>query len=68
MSIQQWLTALELHDQYQEVFDEFCGVEELLHFTEKNIKDLGVKCSAHRARIFTSLTALKEKYNRSKYN
>lgn len=66
MSIQQWLTALELHDQYQEVFDEFCGVEELLHFTEKNIKDLGVKCSAHRARIFTSLTALKEKYNRSK--
>lgn len=42
-------------------FRQFVGVEELLHFSETDVKHLGVIKSAHRARIVSSLVALREK-------
>lgn len=66
MSIEQWLTVLELYDQYKNLFEGYAGVEQLINKSEAEIKQLGVKNSAHRARIVTSLTALREKYKRSK--
>lgn len=37
------------------------GVEELIYCSEADIKQLGVKNSAHRARIVSSLVALRDK-------
>lgn len=42
--------------------------QDLLEFSEGNIKDLGVKNAAHRARIVSSLVALKSKYQKGKSN
>jgi hypothetical protein len=36
--------------------------QDLLAFTEADIKDLGVKNSAHRARVVSSLVALRTKH------
>lgn len=44
-----------------ESFRQFVGVEELLHFSETDVKHLGIIKSAHRARIVSSLVALREK-------
>lgn len=45
------------------MFSKYNGVEELLDLSEKDIRDMGVKISSHRALIMTSITALKAKYN-----
>ncbi|XP_073987360.1 breast cancer anti-estrogen resistance protein 3 homolog isoform X2 [Rhodnius prolixus] len=63
MEISKWLNVLEL-TQYMNIFDTYKGVEDLLEFSEGNIKDLGVKNAAHRARIVSSLVALKSKYQK----
>ncbi|KAF6215238.1 hypothetical protein GE061_009990 [Apolygus lucorum] len=63
MDISKWLNILDLTD-YTHVFDTYKGVEDLLEFTEADIKEMGVKNAAHRARIVSSLVALKEKYNK----
>ncbi|KAK3908965.1 Ephrin type-A receptor 2 [Frankliniella fusca] len=60
---QRWLSVLEL-DQYSELFRKFDGVEDLIHFTEGDIKELGVRNSSHRARLMSSLVALKAKYEK----
>lgn len=57
-----WLRELDL-EEYQEAFQKFQGVEDLLEFSETDIKDLGVKKSSHRARIISSLTCLRAKYH-----
>ncbi|XP_018575395.1 uncharacterized protein LOC108914152 [Anoplophora glabripennis] len=57
-----WLRELDL-EEYQEAFKKFQGVEDLLEFSETDIKDLGVKKSSHRARIISSLTCLRAKYH-----
>ncbi|CAH1183650.1 unnamed protein product [Phaedon cochleariae] len=57
-----WLQDLEL-EEYQEKFEKFQGVEDLLEFSEQDIKELGVKKSSHRARIISSLTCLHAKYH-----
>ncbi|KAF5297702.1 hypothetical protein FQA39_LY12033 [Lamprigera yunnana] len=62
LAINDWLKILEL-EQYQTCFAGFEGVEELLDFTESDIKELGIKIASHRARIMSSLTALSAKYN-----
>jgi hypothetical protein len=41
-------------------------VQDLLTFTEADIKDLGVKNSAHRARVVSSLVALRTKHEKGK--
>ncbi|KAK4879548.1 hypothetical protein RN001_007694 [Aquatica leii] len=62
LAITDWLKILEL-EQYTECFVDYHGVEELLDFTETDIKSLGIKIASHRARIMSSLTALRAKYN-----
>jgi hypothetical protein len=42
-------------------------VQDLLTFTEADIKDLGVKNSAHRARVVSSLVALRTKQGKGKH-
>ncbi|XP_031617097.1 breast cancer anti-estrogen resistance protein 3 homolog isoform X2 [Contarinia nasturtii] len=65
LEISTWLEMLEL-PQYNESFKKFIGVEELMYFCEADIKQLGVRISAHRARIVSSLVAFRDKYeNRS---
>ncbi|KAI4464526.1 sam domain (sterile alpha motif) [Holotrichia oblita] len=61
IDIKQWLADLEL-DHYAGLFSKFEGVEDIIDFSERDIKDLGVKMSSHRARIVSSLTALKANY------
>lgn len=63
LDINQWLSTLDL-DQYQNTFIKFNGVEELIFLCEADIKKLGVRNSAHRARIVTSLVALREKWEK----
>lgn len=46
-----------------ESFAKFYGVEELMYFCEADIKQLGVRNSAHRARIVSSLVAFRDKYD-----
>ncbi|XP_031345559.1 uncharacterized protein LOC116172475 [Photinus pyralis] len=65
LDISDWLKVLEL-EQYADCFAGYDGVEELLEFTESDVKDLGVKIASHRARIMSSLTALSAKYNNNK--
>ena len=43
-------------------------VQDLLTFTEADIKDLGVKNSAHRARVVSSLVALRMKHEKGKWH
>ncbi|KDR22236.1 hypothetical protein L798_01842 [Zootermopsis nevadensis] len=63
LDVRQWLNVLDL-GQYASVFEKFEGVEDLLTFTEADIKDLGVKNSAHRARVVSSLVALRTKHEK----
>ncbi|KAJ8980280.1 hypothetical protein NQ317_005199 [Molorchus minor] len=62
-----WLRELDL-EEYQAAFQKFQGVEELLEFSETDIKELGVKKSSHRARIISSLTCLRAKYHDIGFN
>lgn len=60
LDIRTWLERLELLE-YDVNFKKFNGVAELINFNEIDIKDLGVKNSSHRARLISSLVALKGK-------
>ncbi|KXZ75548.1 Breast cancer anti-estrogen resistance protein 3 homolog-like Protein [Tribolium castaneum] len=62
IDITQWLKRMEL-GQYESLFQKFNGVEDLLEFSEADLKDLGVKISSHRAMIISSLTILRAKYH-----
>lgn len=66
LDIEQWLIALEL-ENYRENLKKFNGVEELMYFCEADIKQLGVKNSAHRARIVSSLVALRDKWQKGEF-
>nr|XP_034300991.1 breast cancer anti-estrogen resistance protein 3 homolog isoform X4 [Crassostrea gigas] len=61
--IDTWLEALGMKE-YEGVFRDFHGVEDLLNLTEADVRNLGLKNSAHRAKIISSLRILKEKYER----
>lgn len=60
LDIKEWLQRLDLLD-YEENFQRFFGVEDLINLSESDIKDLGIKNSSHRARIVSSLVALRGK-------
>ncbi|XP_058123354.1 breast cancer anti-estrogen resistance protein 3 homolog [Anopheles ziemanni] len=60
METAEWLQRLDLAE-YGDKFKSFNGVEELLFLTEADIKKLGIRNNAHRARIVSSLVALREK-------
>lgn len=61
LEIKDRLTRLDLQE-YGDKFDKFVGVEELISYSESDIKLLGVKNSAHRARMVSSLVALNGKF------
>lgn len=65
LDITQWLLILEL-DQYTNLFQDYGGVEEILHFTEVDVKEMGVKNAGHRTRMVSSLKALAAKYEKGK--
>ncbi|XP_074654999.1 breast cancer anti-estrogen resistance protein 3 homolog [Tubulanus polymorphus] len=60
ITIQAWLQTLGL-DDYSILFRRFAGVEDILHFTEADLKHLGVQNKAHLSCLATSLVMLKEK-------
>uniref|UniRef100_A0A8W7PJF2 SAM domain-containing protein n=1 Tax=Anopheles coluzzii TaxID=1518534 RepID=A0A8W7PJF2_ANOCL len=60
MELGEWLKRLDLAE-YGDKFRSFNGVEELLFLSESDIKKLGIRNNAHRARIVSSLVALREK-------
>uniref|UniRef100_A0A336LT25 CSON004076 protein n=1 Tax=Culicoides sonorensis TaxID=179676 RepID=A0A336LT25_CULSO len=60
LDIEEWLKRLDLV-KYKDKFIKFYGVEELIYFTEGEIHKLGVTNAADRARMVSSLYALKEK-------
>ncbi|EAA05895.5 AGAP009560-PA, partial [Anopheles gambiae str. PEST] len=60
MELGEWLQRLDLAE-YGDKFRSFNGVEELLFLSESDIKKLGIRNNAHRARIVSSLVALREK-------
>ncbi|XP_038107372.1 breast cancer anti-estrogen resistance protein 3 homolog [Culex quinquefasciatus] len=59
LEVPGWLTRLDL-DEYQDKFKQFNGVEDFLYYSEADIKKLGIRNNAHRARIISSLVALRE--------
>lgn len=61
LDIIEWLKILDLL-QYEDLFKDFGGVEDLLDHSEADIRDMGVKISSHRAKIMSSLTGLRYKY------
>ncbi|XP_052789410.1 breast cancer anti-estrogen resistance protein 3 homolog isoform X1 [Mya arenaria] len=64
IAIPTWLESLDM-SQYLPDFQKYGGVEDILQLTESDINDLGVRNAAHRAKIFSSLTILRDKYERS---
>lgn len=62
LDIRDWLQRLDL-TEYEDSFKKFSGVEDLISHNESDIKELGVKNSAHRARIMASLVALNGKHD-----
>lgn len=65
IAINTWLEALGLQ-AYLPVFSNYAGVEDLLYASESEIRDLGLKNAAHRAKIVSSLRILREKYEKGK--
>ncbi|XP_058450330.1 SH2 domain-containing protein 3C isoform X2 [Malaya genurostris] len=60
MDVSDWLARLDL-TEYRDKFKLFNGVEDFLYHSEADIKKLGIRNNAHRARIISSLVALREK-------
>uniref|UniRef100_A0A182NLJ9 SAM domain-containing protein n=1 Tax=Anopheles dirus TaxID=7168 RepID=A0A182NLJ9_9DIPT len=67
METAEWLQRLDLIE-YCDKFKSFSGVEELLFLSEADIKKLGIRNNAHRARIVSSLVALREKLVQESHN
>ncbi|XP_063424282.1 SH2 domain-containing protein 3C-like isoform X2 [Mytilus trossulus] len=63
IAIPTWLEALGL-SEYNGLFHQYNGVEDLIYLGESDIKDLGLKNGAHRAKIVSSLRLLKDRYER----
>lgn len=66
LEIKDWLIRLEL-PEYEEHLKQYNGVEEIINLSESEIKELGIKNSAHRARMVSSLVALKGKFKAAKF-
>lgn len=60
LDIRDWLHRMELME-YEDSFKKYSEVKEIINLSESDIKELGVKNSAHRARMVASLVALKGK-------
>ncbi|XP_046643911.1 breast cancer anti-estrogen resistance protein 3 homolog isoform X1 [Daphnia pulicaria] len=63
LDIKYWLNSLNLL-QYQHLFEGYHGVQDILHLDESAIMNqIGIKNSAHRAKIVSSLVLLRAKHN-----
>ncbi|CAL1546498.1 unnamed protein product [Lymnaea stagnalis] len=65
IAIDTWLEALNMSD-YFHLFHQYGGVEDLLYVSESEIKELGIKNGAHRAKIVSSLRILRDKYEKGR--
>ncbi|XP_055897909.1 SH2 domain-containing protein 3C-like isoform X2 [Biomphalaria glabrata] len=65
IAISTWLEALSM-PEYLPLFHQYGGVEDLIYATESEIKDLGIRIGAHRAKILSSLRILREKYEKGR--
>ncbi|KAK6484102.1 breast cancer anti-estrogen resistance protein 3-like protein isoform X1 [Huso huso] len=64
MAISKWLTQLGLLE-YCKLFDEeYDGVEDLLHLTEADLKQMGIHNHTHRAHITSNILVLRERERR----
>ncbi|XP_051867152.1 breast cancer anti-estrogen resistance protein 3 isoform X2 [Pristis pectinata] len=60
LSISKWLAQLGL-PEYLKLFDEeYDGVEDLLHLTEADLRQLGIQNQTHRTRIVSNIFLLQE--------
>ncbi|KAK8738689.1 hypothetical protein OTU49_004010 [Cherax quadricarinatus] len=64
LECKSWLTSLDLI-QYIHCFSRFDGVEDILYYDEASIKELGVRHQAHRVKIMSSLTCLRDKWEKN---
>ncbi|XP_033103503.1 breast cancer anti-estrogen resistance protein 3-like isoform X2 [Anneissia japonica] len=60
VAVDVWLRTLEL-EEYVSLFKPNTTVDSLLHLTEKDLLDLGVKSPVHRARIASNLVLIRQK-------
>ncbi|XP_046566583.1 LOW QUALITY PROTEIN: SH2 domain-containing protein 3C-like [Haliotis rubra] len=65
IAVSTWLEALGMLE-YLATFHQYGGVEELLYIQEAEIRDLGIKNSAHRAKLVSSLRILRDKYQKGR--
>ncbi|KAG5677054.1 hypothetical protein PVAND_006838 [Polypedilum vanderplanki] len=67
LDIHTWLQRLELLE-YEDNFKKFVEIQDIINFSEKDIKNLGIKNSLHRARIMENLTELKDNFIKTRNN
>ncbi|KAH9503317.1 hypothetical protein Btru_072720 [Bulinus truncatus] len=65
IALTTWLDALSM-SEYLPLFHQYGGVEDLIYATESEIKDLGIRVGAHRAKILSSLRILRDKYEKGR--
>ncbi|XP_048245924.1 breast cancer anti-estrogen resistance protein 3 homolog isoform X2 [Haliotis rufescens] len=65
IAVSTWLEALGMLE-YLSTFHQYGGVEELLYIQEGEIRDLGIKNGAHRAKLVSSLRILRDKYQKGR--
>ncbi|KAG7487782.1 hypothetical protein MATL_G00027090 [Megalops atlanticus] len=64
LAISKWLTQLGLPEYCTLFDDEYDGVEDLLHLTELDLQQLGVRNRVHRVHILSSIQVLQERERR----
>ncbi|XP_059148901.1 breast cancer anti-estrogen resistance protein 3 homolog isoform X2 [Physella acuta] len=65
IALDHWLEALNMSD-YLHLFSQYGGVEDLIYASEAEIRNLGIKIGAHRAKIISSLRILRDKYEKGR--
>ncbi|GFN91139.1 breast cancer anti-estrogen resistance protein 3-like isoform x2 [Plakobranchus ocellatus] len=65
IAISTWLEALHMLE-YQHLFHLYGGVEDLIYASEAEIREVGIKNGAHRAKILSSLRVLRDKYEKGR--
>ncbi|XP_072176581.1 breast cancer anti-estrogen resistance protein 3 homolog [Diadema setosum] len=64
LEISVWLQKLEL-EEYAHLFKSVTTVQDLLHWSEKDLLDIGIRNGAHRARLASNLVFIREKLKRT---
>uniref|UniRef100_UPI00398E7E59 breast cancer anti-estrogen resistance protein 3 isoform X2 n=1 Tax=Pristiophorus japonicus TaxID=55135 RepID=UPI00398E7E59 len=64
LPICKWLAQLGLPEYFPLFDEEYDGVEDLLHLTESNLRQLGIQNQTHRTHIVSSIFQLQERERR----